>query len=133
MNFCKRSYQPILRCLYTETIKRGGEISLHKHFKLCPENECNVNDGWRTYGMKAIERVNDKCWIWKSFVEAERILKIDCHMEVVGHLREVEKAPVKMFVYYDLKASYSTTLRLYTTRKCIVVKRTTKYNASEII
>ena len=34
MNFCKRSYQPILRYLYTETIKRGGEISLHKHFKL---------------------------------------------------------------------------------------------------
>ena len=33
MNFCKRSYQPILHYLYTETIKRGGEISLHKHFK----------------------------------------------------------------------------------------------------
>ena len=32
MNFCKRSYQPILRYLYTETKKRGGEISLHKHF-----------------------------------------------------------------------------------------------------
>ena len=32
MNFCKRSYQPILRYLYTETIKHGGEISLHKHF-----------------------------------------------------------------------------------------------------
>ena len=29
MNFCKRSYQPILRYLYTETIKRGGKISLH--------------------------------------------------------------------------------------------------------
>ena len=33
MNFCKRSYQLILRYVYTETIKRGGEISLHKHFK----------------------------------------------------------------------------------------------------
>ena len=33
MNFCKRSYQPILRYLYTETMKRQGEISLHKHFK----------------------------------------------------------------------------------------------------
>ena len=32
MNFCKRSYQPILRYFYTETIKRGGEILLHKHF-----------------------------------------------------------------------------------------------------
>ena len=31
-NFCKRSCQPILRYLYTETIKRRGEISLHKHF-----------------------------------------------------------------------------------------------------
>ena len=33
MNFCKGIYQPILRYLYTEIIKRGGEISLHKHFK----------------------------------------------------------------------------------------------------
>ena len=33
MNFYKRSYQPILRYLYTEAIKRQGEISLHKHFK----------------------------------------------------------------------------------------------------
>ena len=34
MNFCKRSYQPILRYLYTETIKGGGEILLHKHFNV---------------------------------------------------------------------------------------------------
>ena len=27
MNFYKRRYQPILRYLYTETIKRPGEIS----------------------------------------------------------------------------------------------------------
>ena len=33
MNFDKRSYQPILRYLYTEAVKRQGEISLHKHFK----------------------------------------------------------------------------------------------------
>ena len=31
MNFCKRSYQPILRLLYVDTIKRRGKISLHKH------------------------------------------------------------------------------------------------------
>ena len=29
------SYQPILRYLYTEVTKSRGEISLHKHFKLC--------------------------------------------------------------------------------------------------
>ena len=39
MNFCKRSYQPISHYLYTETIKRGGEISLHKHFKISSEND----------------------------------------------------------------------------------------------
>ena len=33
MNFCKRSYQPILRYLYTKVKNRRGEISLHKHFK----------------------------------------------------------------------------------------------------
>ena len=32
MNFYKRSFQPILRYLYTETIKCRGEISLHRHF-----------------------------------------------------------------------------------------------------
>ena len=32
MNFCKRSYQPILRYLYTEATNRRGEISLQKHF-----------------------------------------------------------------------------------------------------
>ena len=33
INFYKRSHQPILWYLYTEAIKRHGEISLHKHFK----------------------------------------------------------------------------------------------------
>ena len=32
MNFYKRSYQPILRYLYTEATKRRGEILLHRHF-----------------------------------------------------------------------------------------------------
>ena len=32
MNFCKRSYQPILRYLYSEVKKHRREISLHKHF-----------------------------------------------------------------------------------------------------
>ena len=32
MNFYKRIYQFILRYLYTETIKRFGEIRLHRHF-----------------------------------------------------------------------------------------------------
>ena len=56
--------------------------------------------------MKAIERVNDKCWIWKSFVEAERILKTDYadyHMEVVGHLRELE-----IWKKHRLKCLYTT-------------------------
>ena len=34
MNFYKGSYQPILRYLYTEALKRQGEISLHKHFNI---------------------------------------------------------------------------------------------------
>ena len=33
MNQLKKSYQHILRYLYSETIKHRGEISLHKHFK----------------------------------------------------------------------------------------------------
>ena len=34
MNFYKRNYQLILRYLYTETIKRRGDISLHRHFNI---------------------------------------------------------------------------------------------------
>ena len=34
MNFYKRSYQLILRYLYTETIKRQDEILLHRHFNI---------------------------------------------------------------------------------------------------
>ena len=34
LNSHERSYQPILRYLYTEVKKRRGEISLHKHFKI---------------------------------------------------------------------------------------------------
>ena len=33
MNFYKTSYKPILRYIYTEAIKRQGEISLYRHFK----------------------------------------------------------------------------------------------------
>ena len=32
MNFCKRSYEPILRYLYTEVKKRRNEILWQKHF-----------------------------------------------------------------------------------------------------
>ena len=42
MNFCKRSYQPILRYLYTEVIKRRGEIPLHKHFNDPPSATCSI-------------------------------------------------------------------------------------------
>ena len=42
MNFYKRSYQPILPYLYTEAIKRRGEISLHRHFKQNQSIERNV-------------------------------------------------------------------------------------------
>ena len=43
MNFCKRSYQPILRYLYTEVRKRPGEISLHKHFNDLPVHVSSSN------------------------------------------------------------------------------------------
>ena len=45
--FCYRSYQPILRYLYTEVTKRRGEISLPKHFNCLtqfPEvKKCNFH------------------------------------------------------------------------------------------
>ena len=44
MNFCKRSYQAILRYLYTEVKKRRGEISLHKHFNKKITSPMNSKD-----------------------------------------------------------------------------------------
>ena len=53
LNFCKRSYQPIFRYFYAETIKRRGKISLHKHFNnnisyffiSSTDNNCQPNVG----------------------------------------------------------------------------------------
>ena len=51
MNFYKRSYQPILRYLCTEAIKRPGEISLHRHFKQYSlENFRKFNKEWFCIG-----------------------------------------------------------------------------------
>ena len=47
MNFCKRSYRPILRYLYTEVKKRRGKILLHKHFN-------NNTDFYRGGGATAL-------------------------------------------------------------------------------
>ena len=76
--------------------------------------------------MKAIERVNDKCWIWKSFVEAARILKIDYHMEVVGHLRELEKAPVNVCIL-----RLKNIIQHYTTFVCYEKMHCSKKNYQE--
>ena len=39
---CKRSYQHILRHLYTEVTKCRGEISLHKHFNAAAKMTCLI-------------------------------------------------------------------------------------------
>ena len=46
MSFYKRSYQLILRYLYTEAIKRWDGISLHRHLKY--EQECFMRYSWHT-------------------------------------------------------------------------------------
>ena len=46
MNFCKRSYQPILRYLCTEVKKRRGEILLHKYFKDGKPLKGGIRDGY---------------------------------------------------------------------------------------
>ena len=58
MNFCKRSYQPILRYIYTETIKRGGEISLHKHFKYGKKPKLSLSPQNRDYNKSLAQVYN---------------------------------------------------------------------------
>ena len=61
MNFYKRCYQPILRYLYSEAIKRQGEISLHKLFKyeLLINVAINMSSHLSTPLFKQITKIQD--------------------------------------------------------------------------
>ena len=52
-----------------------------------------------TYGLEAIERVNSKRIIWRLFLEALRILKLNYHNSIVDHLRDLERDPDSSLVH----------------------------------
>jgi hypothetical protein len=58
-----------------------------------------IEEKWITYGLEAIERVNSKRMIWRLFLEALRILKLECHNSIVDHLRDLERDPDSAMVY----------------------------------
>ena len=81
MNFYKRSYQPILRYLYAEAIKRQGEISLHKHF----------NNLFQTcYNKLGTSSANTTCWQPVRFYACSGKLA-SCRNSGRKHLRSIAR------------------------------------------
>ena len=58
-----------------------------------------MEEKWLTYGLEAIERVNSKRIIWRLFLEALRILKLNYHNSIVDHLRDLERDPDSSLVH----------------------------------
>ena len=57
------------------------------------------DEGWLMYGEEAIERVHTKDIVWKAFLEAIRVTKLDYH-------------PHASFHYTNLWKNYNTTLQI---------------------
>ena len=54
---------------------------------------------WVNYGLEAIEQENSKRVIWRLFLEAMRVLKLEYHSGIVDHLRDLKREPDSALVY----------------------------------
>jgi hypothetical protein len=54
---------------------------------------------WQSYGLEAIERVIVKRMVWREFVEAIRVMKLQYHKDAREHFDNLEKSPDSTFVY----------------------------------
>ena len=79
MNFYKRSYEPILRYVYTEGIKRRGEISLHNKLSFVASQTFSCGCHWNDvapYISFEVERFEDIPSFWLiQFPACEKIFK----------------------------------------------------------
>jgi hypothetical protein len=57
------------------------------------------DEGWLMYGEEAIERVHTKDIVWKAFLQAIRVTKLDYHPHASLH-------------YTNLWKNYNTTLQI---------------------
>ena len=42
-------------------------------------------EGWATHGIDAVERVIKKDILWKEFIEAIRVMKLEYHADIMTH------------------------------------------------
>jgi hypothetical protein len=54
---------------------------------------------WQSYGLEAIERVIVKRMVWREFVEATRVMKLQYHKDVREQFDNLEKSHDSTFVY----------------------------------
>ena len=106
------NYKQLCKLLETLLAKAVSD-EVHK---LCKERYCGCEydhpsqrrhdclmlteeEKWVNYGLEAIEQVNSKRVIWRLFLEAMRVLKLEYHSGIVDHLRDLEREPDSALVY----------------------------------
>ena len=106
------SYKQLCKLLETLLAK---SVSNEVH-KLCKEKRCGCEydhpsqrqhdcimlteeEKWVNYGLEAMEQVYSKRVIWRLFLEALRVLKLEYHSGIVDHLRDLEREPDSALVH----------------------------------
>ena len=114
MNFYKSSYQLILRYLYTETVKRRGEISLHKHFN-------NLKGKWQqTFNSSHLKEIqNQRTEVYYKIFISVLLWEIfspkstNCHhLGLIFNLRTYGYGRILIIVSYENKIAWSHLLRI---------------------
>ena len=74
-------------------------------------HEClmmSEEEGWIMHGLEAIERVIESQIVWKHFIEAIRVMKLDYHEHVTKHFKNLtENHETTLELLKDLKFSFS--------------------------
>ena len=90
MNFCKRSYQLILRYLYTETIKRRGEISLYRQFN-SRTNRINPITMESKQPQSQVKKVNEKILHKQNLITASQKMNSVNSLQSQDHIKKMNK------------------------------------------
>ena len=99
----------LLEAIYAEAVAR--EVGKLTKERCCGceydhpsqrQHDCimlSEQERWQSYGLEAIERVIVKRMVWREFVEAIRVMKLQYHKDVREHFDNFEKSPDSTFVY----------------------------------
>ena len=105
---CKKLFT-LLEVIYAEAV--FNEISKLSKERCCGceydhpsqrQHDClmlSEQEKWESYGLEAIDRVINKRMVWREFLEAIRVLKLQYHKDVREHFESLQKSPDSTFVY----------------------------------